>query len=581
MQDVPEKQKMMQNRRTIFSEYDKGSELFKRSLLRMAPGYILSSLSTIVILSVDSIFVGNVMGKEGLAAIGYVAALVNIVSALSAFYVGGIAPSLSQVIGSGDAERLKRYKRAIAIVILQAAAIFSIVQIPLYFLCTNLLGVSGAVRPEMNAYAVGLLIMTPFSIISTATGNIFVTMGKAKTILFLSVVEGGLNLVLDLLMLVVFKTGIWGVGLASLTACFVRCLCSVVILFRKLGIRIEKQPCKTEVKELISCGTQYGLTYLLTAVQGYVFVYVLTALLGDEGMAVNRIAEQGGVVISMIIQGILNCSTSFIGLKRGMGNIRGVYKSMKTLTIVILTTCGIICAVFMIRPQLLFAVFGQYDVTAFECAVIRICTANQFLCGFFAILFNYLVIYEKNTILRVQQITCELCLWSVLTLIVYLTSAKLWIFAVNLIVTIIEIVWMYYNYRKQHLADKEIIKNSLCLFASTTKEQAMSLNADLEKYLAQYDIPENLRVKLGLCVEETACYMESPSVLFDAVAEITVMINGDSAVFSALDDSREMNIEQTGIDRNDYFSNIDMLRSIAGEIQVRRVMDLNCLVIHI
>ena len=137
-----------------------------------------------------------------------------------------------------------------------SAVAMSIIQIPLVYLIIASYGLS----PEMNyttwLYAIGVMISTPFGLVSTVGVYQLQIVGKMKVLMWLSAAEGLINLALDLFFVGVLHMGVIGAGLGTACANVVRSTATVIYLvkktdmFRTNGVKARW----SDVKEIISCG---------------------------------------------------------------------------------------------------------------------------------------------------------------------------------------------------------------------------------------------------------------------------------------------------------------------------------------
>lgn len=187
-----------------------------RLILQFATPMLIGNVFQQLYNVVDSIIVGNFLGKEALAAVG---ASFPLLFMLISFVIGiasGSTIIISQYFGAKD---IKNVRRAIdtmwvflffasilitALGIIFSKAIFKVIRLPEDIMPQALL--------YFNVYIGGIILFFGFS----ATSAILRGLGDSKTPLYFLVIATITNIFLDLLFIVVFKWGIAGAAYATI-----------------------------------------------------------------------------------------------------------------------------------------------------------------------------------------------------------------------------------------------------------------------------------------------------------------------------------------------------------------------------
>ena len=179
----------------------------------------------------DAVIIGRFTGKEGLAAIDSVFSLlklpVNLFSGLSA----GSSILISQLYGAKKYGELSKTIHTALILTFIIGTFLSVTGVLLSPALLVMMGVPsdifGATLIYVRIYFGGMLISLFYNI----AAGILRAMGNAQTPFYALVVSSGINIVLDILFIGVFKWGIAGAAFATVLAQ----LCSAVILFLTLS----------------------------------------------------------------------------------------------------------------------------------------------------------------------------------------------------------------------------------------------------------------------------------------------------------------------------------------------------------
>jgi putative MATE family efflux protein len=167
---------------------------------------------------VDSIIVGNYIGKEALAAVG---ASFPIIFTLISFIIGiaiGSTVIISQYFGAKDYEKVKRAIDTLYIFIFFASILVSFLGIYFSTEIFKLLRMPADVIPQadnyLDIYLSGLVLFFGFN----ATSAILRGLGDSKTPLYFMIIATIMNIGFDLLFVVVFGWGIEGAAFATIVA---------------------------------------------------------------------------------------------------------------------------------------------------------------------------------------------------------------------------------------------------------------------------------------------------------------------------------------------------------------------------
>ncbi|MBS2211463.1 MATE family efflux transporter [Carboxylicivirga mesophila] len=190
------------------------AKLIFKFALPMVFGNLLQQLYHLV----DSIIVGNYLGKEALAALG---ASSPIFYALIAFVIGigsGATIIISQYFGAKNLDKVKRAIDTTYIFLFVASIIITSIGIFFSEEIFRLLHVEEKVIPlateYFNVFMIGMIAFFGFS----GTSSILRGLGDSMTPLYFMVIATFVNIALDIIFIVVFNWGISGVAYATVIA---------------------------------------------------------------------------------------------------------------------------------------------------------------------------------------------------------------------------------------------------------------------------------------------------------------------------------------------------------------------------
>ncbi len=311
--------------------------------------------------TVDSVVVGNFVGKEALAAVGGSAA--QILNLLIGFFTGigsGATVVVSQYYGADDADGVHRaVHTAIAVAVLGG-----LMMTVLGLLCAPTMLRWMDTPPEtMEDSALYLRIiflgMIPAMIYNIGSG-IQRAVGDSRRPLYFLIVCCVLNIVLDMLFVLVFRMGVAGVAIATTLAQVVSAMLVCASLGRSKDIyRLEMRRVRLDrvmTRETIRIGLPSGLQSVLFALSN---ILITTSINGFGTSTVAAWVALGKVdAMNWMIVGAFGVSvTTFVGQNYGARRYERVSKSMRV--------CMVLCEATTILFSLLAVCFSRQIFSLF------------------------------------------------------------------------------------------------------------------------------------------------------------------------------------------------------------------------
>ena len=180
--------------------------------------------------TVDSLVVGNFLGKNSLAAIGTTTSLIFLlVGFFNGLSTGGTIV-ISQLFGAKDYERLNRAVHTMICGTFLLGVMFSFLGILYSPFLLHVMNVPEDVYEEAYAYLSIYFSGIVFLMLYNMGTGILRAVGDSRNPLYYLIISSLTNIVLDLFFVIVFKSGIKGVAFATVLA---QALSSTLVL-RKL-----------------------------------------------------------------------------------------------------------------------------------------------------------------------------------------------------------------------------------------------------------------------------------------------------------------------------------------------------------
>ena len=185
--------------------------------------------------TVDSLVVGNFIGKTSLAAIGSTASLIHLlVGFFNGFSTGGTIV-VSQFFGAKDNDGIRKTVHTMIATTLIVGIILSGAGILLSPILLRMMRVPSEVTKEALTYLTIYFSGIIFLIFYNMATGILRAVGDSKNPLIFLIISSLLNIVLDITFIVVFKMGIGGAAIATVISQAV----SALLVFIRLKTSTE------------------------------------------------------------------------------------------------------------------------------------------------------------------------------------------------------------------------------------------------------------------------------------------------------------------------------------------------------
>lgn len=341
--------------------------------------------------TVDTVIVGQYVGKEALAAVGTTGNLINL---LVGFFVGlasGASVIISQFYGAGDVKNLSKAVHTAMALSLAGSVILTVVGILTSRAALSAMSVppevlDGAVT-YMNVYYAGITAVVLYNV---GTG-ILRAIGDSKMPLYVLIVCCLVNIVLDLLFVVAFHWDVFGVALATVLS---QVVSAVLILLRlmltKDAYRVEIKQIrfhKDLLKNILRIGLPSGAQSVMYSISNVVIQASINSFGTDAIAAWAAVGRIDGFV--WMVMGAFGISvTTFVGQNFGARKYDRVRRGTRVCLCMTLGVTIVISALIFFFGEPLLRIFTGDD------GVVAIGRSFQYIWSPSYILYVFIEIYS-------------------------------------------------------------------------------------------------------------------------------------------------------------------------------------------
>ena len=403
-------------------------------LLRFTFPTIVMMIFTSIYSVVDGVFVSNFAGKTPFAAVNLIMPLL-IITGAPGFMVGtGGSAIVAKTMGQGKAELANRSFSFLVCAAAVGGAAVGWLGFAFARPTAIALGADGEMLEYCVLYARIILAANPFFILQNVFQSFLIAAEKPKLGLYITVGAGLTNIVLDAVMVGVFRWGVAGAALATILSQAVGGLTPVVYFLRKNSSLLRLVRPRFDGRVLwktCSNGSSELMSNISGSVVAMLYNFQLLRLAGEDGVAAYGAIMYVNFIFAAIFIGYAIGSAPVISFHYGAEH-SGELHSLLGKSTVINASAGVVmtgAALALAGPM--SKIFVGYDQELYELTVrgFRLYAISFLLCGlnifgssFFTALNNGLA-SAAISFLRTLVFQCA----SVLILPIFLDVDGIWL----------------------------------------------------------------------------------------------------------------------------------------------------------
>ena len=336
--------------------------------------------------TVDTIIVGQFVGKEALAAVGSTGSIINTLVGFAVGLSSGATVIISQRYGAHDYRTLgKAVHTAIAITFIMSVALTAIgiaIVKPLLRMMSTPADVFDEAQTYLNIYFAGMVGLLMYNMGS----GILRAVGDSTRPLYFLICSAVINTVLDLVFVVAFDMGVAGVAWATLIAQAVSAVLVLFVLSRDhapYGIR-WREICldKEMVKQVCALGLPAGVQQGITSFSN-VFVQASINAFGSACMAGWSAYSKLDAFLSIPVQSVALAATTMVGQNVGARKMDRVKSGVRQAQLMgSSVTLSLAVAMVIFAPTLLRLFSTEADVLEYGTWFVRIISPFYMLTCF-------------------------------------------------------------------------------------------------------------------------------------------------------------------------------------------------------
>lgn len=292
------------------------------ALLRFALPTAVMMLSMGLYTAADTVFVARLVNADALSALNIVCPVINLTVGLGTMLAAGGNAVISRKLGAGSLREAGEDLTSLVLTglfmgfLLLAAGLLRLDEL------IRVLGASERLFPYCRAYLGTLLLFLPANVLQTLFSNFLITAGRPGLGFGLSLAAGGLNLILDYLLMGPGGLGVRGAALGTGIGYLVPAAAGGLYFARSRAPVSFTKPRPRPAVLLESClnGSSELVSQLAAAVTTFLFNSAMMDLRGEEGVAAITILIYAQFLLNTLYIGFSMGAAPVIGFLHGSGD---------------------------------------------------------------------------------------------------------------------------------------------------------------------------------------------------------------------------------------------------------------------
>lgn len=290
-------------------------------------GYLFQQFYNIV----DTVIVGQFLGKEALAAVGSTGSVNFLIIGFCIGVCSGFSIPVANKFGAKDYDTMRQLVASSAELSAAFSIVFAVLTVafcrPLLVLMRTPENIIGYAASYIRIIFAGIPVVFLYNILA----GVLRAVGDSRTPLLFLVISSLLNIALDLLFIIVFKLGVEGAAYATVLAQFISGLSCLFYMIKRFKIiHLKKSDWKIRTNlfvKLIGTGFPMGIQYSITAI-GSVILQTSVNTLGSDAVAAVTAGAKTHIFFCCPFDALGTTMATWAGQNTGAGKLLRIKKGL-------------------------------------------------------------------------------------------------------------------------------------------------------------------------------------------------------------------------------------------------------------
>ena len=345
-----------------------GHFTYKR-LLRFVISPILMIICTAVYGVVDGFFISNYVGKVPFAAVNLVMP-VDLVPVAIGFMIGeGGNALISKKLGENKRGIANQYFSLLIYTTAVIGVVLSLAGYAFTPVIADILGANNQLKPYCVEYGRILFAAQFFYVLQNIFQSFFIAAGKPDLSLKVSLLSGGINVLLDVLFIVVLQWGVAGAAWATALGQVAGGMAPLAYFARKNSSLLQITRTRLNLPVLFKTftnGSSDMVSVLSASVITALYNYQLLSIAGEDGVAAYGAIMYITFIFMSIYLGYASGSAPLISFQYGAKNHEELHNLVRKSIVLMLGMGMVITMTAELAAEPLLGAFVGYDKELFS-----------------------------------------------------------------------------------------------------------------------------------------------------------------------------------------------------------------------
>ena len=300
---------------------------------------------------VDAIIVGRFIDVKALAAVGSTGAVTFLVLGFVNGLTGGFSVVVAQQFGAGNMERLRRAVTSSVWLSLIGTVILTTMSLLLVSPLLKLMNTPDDIFEGAYIYLFIIMAGIGASMFYNVVSGILRAIGDSRTPLYFLVLACGINIVLDILFIVYFNSGVAGAAYATVIAQVCSGFFCLIYMIKKYPYL---KPSRSEWRwdghftlRHLQVGVPMALQFSITAI-GVIILQGAVNSFGSDTVAAYTAASKIEQICTLVMMALGTAIATYGGQNYGAGDLERIKKGTGVVIVVALISSVVSMAVMIL-----------------------------------------------------------------------------------------------------------------------------------------------------------------------------------------------------------------------------------------
>lgn len=318
---------------------------------------IVMSLYTIV----DGIFISRFVSTNALSSLNIVFPLINVAMGIGIMLSTGSNAIVARKMGQGKPDEARKTFTSIVVLNLILGAVLGLLGNLFAVPLSRLMGASDLLLADCVSYLRWQMAFVPALMLQVLFQMFFVTEGRPGIGLFLTLLSGVCNVILDYVLIVPMQLGIAGAAIATVAGYLVTAVVGLFYfaLSRRSLWLVPFRFHMGELWETCSNGSSEMVSNLASGIITFLFNLLMMHYAGEDGVAAITIIQYSQFLLNALYMGFSQGISPVIGFNYGSQNHIQLKQVFRTALIFIGTTSVTVFLFAELSGSLIVGIFAQ------------------------------------------------------------------------------------------------------------------------------------------------------------------------------------------------------------------------------